>query len=84
MMPAIGVVAPIFVVVQALVSWFAYSEAKQHSSLSAPLVGISVFVSGVALAFILNGVVEVVGIEVLLILFYRLGLRVANRRSSAV
>jgi len=84
MMPAIGVVAPVFVVVQALISWFAYSEAKQHGSLSALLVGIAVFVLGVTLAFILDGILEVVGIELLLILLYRLGLRVTKHRSSTV
>jgi hypothetical protein len=82
-MPAIGILAPIFVVVQALISSFVYSEAKRYGSLSALVAGISVFVWGVALAFVLNGALEIVVGELLLILVYLLGQRVGQRRSSA-
>jgi len=82
-MPAIGLGTPLFVVVQALISSFVYVEVKPFGRLSAVVAGISVFVLGVALALALNGVLEIVGVELLLVLGYRLGQRVLERRVSS-
>ena len=82
-MPAIGIIAPVFVVVQALISSFVYSEVKPYGSLPAFTAGTSVFILGVALAFVLDGVLEIVGVELLTILIYFFGQRVVERRFSA-
>jgi hypothetical protein len=82
-MPALGIGALIFLVVQALISSFVYSEAKKYGSRSAVVVGVSVFVLGVGLAFILSTIIELVAVELFLILIYLLVVNAAERRSAS-
>ncbi|ADQ69217.1 sporulation control protein (plasmid) [Halogeometricum borinquense DSM 11551] len=82
-MLAFGIGTPIFLVVQALISWFVYSEAKKYGSRSPVVVGASVFVLGVGLAFVFSTVIELVVVELLVILIYLLGVHAAKRRSAS-
>jgi hypothetical protein len=82
-MPAFGIGTPIFLIVQALISSFVYSEAKEYGSRSPLVVGVSVFLLGVGLAFVFSTVVGLVAVELLVILIYLLGVHVANGRSSS-
>jgi len=83
-MPAFGIGTPVFLVVQALISWFVYSETNSYGARSPVVVGISVFVLGVAVAFLFNTVVELVGVELLLVLLYLAVQTVLRRRASSV
>ena len=80
-MPAFGIGTPIFLVAQALVSSFVYAEAKKYGSRGPLLVGISVFVVGVVLAFVFNTVIELLVVELLIILIYLLGVHTAKQGS---
>lgn len=80
-MPASGIGTLIFLVVQALISSFVYSEAKKYGSRSPLVAGISVFVLGVALAFVFSTIIELVAVELLIILIYLIGVHAAKRRS---
>lgn len=80
-MPAFGIGTPIFLLVQALISRFVYSEEKKYDSHSPLVAGVSVFVLGVGLTFVFSTVIELVVIELLVILIYLLGMHAAKRRS---
>jgi hypothetical protein len=82
-MPAFGIGTPLFLIAQALISSFVYSEAKKYGSRSPLVVGVSVFVLGVGLAFILSTVIELVAVELLVIFIYLLGVNAAKRRSAS-
>jgi sulfite exporter TauE/SafE len=79
-MPAFGLGTPIFLVAQALVSSFVYRESKKYGSRSPLVVGIAVFVLGVALAFVFSTVLPIVAVELLVVLIYLIGTRAAKRR----
>lgn len=81
--PAIGIGALVFLLVQALLSWFVYAETKQYGSRSPLVAGISVFVLGVALAVVFGTVVELLVVELLVVLLYHVGVRRSGRRSVA-
>lgn len=80
-MPAFGIGTPIFLVAQALISSFVYSEAKKYGSRSPLVAGVSVFILGVGLAFVFSTVVELVVVELLVICIYLLGVHAAKGRS---
>lgn len=82
-MPAFGIGTPIFLIAQGLISLFVYSEAKKYSFRFPLIVGISVFVLGVAAAFVFRTVIELVGIELILILLYHIAQVVLRRRASS-
>ena len=82
-MPAFGLGAPIFLVVQGLVSSFVYSEAKKYGARSPVVVGIDVFVLGAVAAFVFSTIIGVVAVEVLGILLSLLGVTAAKRRSTS-
>lgn len=81
-MPAIGVGTPVFLVVQALVSAFVYSEASAYRSSSAILLGFAAFGLGVALVVVLGTVLEIVAIELGAILLSLLGRRASRLQPS--
>ncbi|RDI69980.1 sporulation control protein [Halopelagius longus] len=80
-MPAFGIGSLVFLVGQALVSSFVYSQAEKYGSRSPLVVGVSAFVLGVAAAFVFRTIVELAVIELLIVLLYLVGLRVSKRRS---
>ena len=80
-MPAFGIGTPIFLIVQALISSFVYSEAKEYGSRSPLVVGISVFLLGVGFAFIFSTVVGLVAVELLVIFIYLIGVHAGKGRS---
>lgn len=82
-MPGFGIGTPIFLIVQALISSFAYSKAKKYGSRSPLVAGVSVFVLGVGIAFIFSTVIELVAGELLVILIYLLGVNAAKRRFAS-
>ena len=82
-MPALGLGTPVFLVVQALIATFVYYEADKYGSRAPLVVGLSVFVGGVALAIVFSTVVEVVAAELLALLVYLVGVRAAKRQSAS-
>ena len=78
-MPAISLA---FVIIQALISVFVYAGAKQYRSGSPLIAGLTMFVLGIALIFVLNTVVQLVVVETLIALAYFAGLR--NSRQSSI
>lgn len=82
-MVAFGIGAPIFLIVQALISSFVYSEAKKYGLRSPLVAGVSVFVLGVGLAFVFSTIIELVAVELLGILIYFIGMNAAKRRSAS-
>ena len=80
-MPAFGIGTPIFLIVQVLISSFVYSEAKEYGSLSPAVVGVSVFLLGVGLAFVFSTVVGLIIVELLVISIYLLGVHTGKGRS---
>lgn len=80
-MAAFGIGFLTFIVVQALISSFVYSEAKEYGSRSPLVVGVSAFVLGVGLAFVFDTVIGLVVVELLVIFIYLLGVHTAKRRS---
>ena len=82
-MPAFGIGTPIFLIVQAFISSFVYSEAKKYGSRSSLVAGVSVFVLGVVVAFVFRTVIELVAVELLAIIIYLLGVNAAKRRSAS-
>jgi len=80
-MPAFGIGTPIFLIAQALISLFVYSEAKEYGSRSPLVVGVSVFLLGVAFAFVFSTVIGFVGVELLVIFIYLLGVHAGKGRS---
>jgi hypothetical protein len=80
-MPSFGIGTPIFLIVQALISSFVYSEAKENGSRSPLVVGVSVFLLGVGFAFVFSTVVGVVAVELLVIFIYLLGVHAGKERS---
>ncbi|WP_324757892.1 hypothetical protein [Haloarcula montana] len=82
-MPAFGLGFLVFLVVQAFISSFVYSEAKESGSRSPLVAGVSVFLLGVGLAFVFSTVVGVVVVEFVGIFIYRIGVHAANGRSAS-
>jgi len=80
-MPAFGIGTPIFLIVQALISSFVYSEAKEYGSRSPLVVGVSVFLLGMGFAFVFSTVVGFVAVELLVLFIYFLGVHAGKRRS---
>lgn len=80
-MPAFGIGTPIFLIVQALISSFVYSEAEEYGSRSPLVVGVSVFLLGVGFAFVFSTVVGVVAVELLVLFIYLLGVHAGKGRS---
>ena len=80
-MPAFGSGTPIFLIAQALISSFVYSEATEYGSRSPLVVRVSVFLLGVGFAFIFSTVVGFVAVELLVIFIYLLGVHAGKGRS---
>jgi Co/Zn/Cd efflux system component len=82
-MPALGIGALLFGVAQAIISWYVYSEAKDHG-LHPPVVpALILFVLGVLAVLVLEGVVGVIILELLLIALYVVAQSLKSRASSA-
>lgn len=71
-MPLFGIDTAMLLVVQAPISAFVYHEAKRYPILPPLLVGSSVLILGICLAFILNTFIGVVTVELFIIFIYRL------------
>jgi hypothetical protein len=82
-MPAIGIGTPVFLVIQALISTYVYSEAKEYGSRSPSVVGISVFILGAAFAIAFNTAIGLVMAELIIILIYLIGVRVGKQGSTS-
>jgi len=78
-MPAIGIGTPIFLVAQALISSYVYSEAKEYGSRSPAVVGVSVFTVGAAFAVAFNTAVGLIMAELIIIFIYKVGVRVGKQ-----
>ena len=77
-MPAISLV---FIIVQALIAVFVSAGAKQYGSRSPLVAGLTMFVLGIGLMYVLNTIGQLVVIESMIVLAYFVGLR-ASRQSS--
>ena len=77
-MPAISLV---FIIAQALISVLVSAGAKRYGSHSPLVAGLTMFVLGIALIFVLNTFFQLVVVEALIALVYFAGLR-ASRQSS--
>jgi len=71
-MPTISL---IFTIVQALISVFVSAGAKQYGSHSPLVVGLTMFVLGVALIVVLNTIFQLLVVETVITLVYFAGLR---------
>jgi len=81
-MPALGIGLPIFLLVQAAIAWFSYSEIAHSNKTVAALIGLCVFVVPVTLAFWSGEVVDLVFTELVLLCVYLLIRELSNRRLS--
>ena len=70
-----------FIILQVMISVFVYAGAKQYGSHFPLGAGLTMFVLGIALIFVLNTIVQLLVVETLIPLVYFAGLR-DSRQSS--
>ncbi|AFO57745.2 hypothetical protein NJ7G_2514 [Natrinema sp. J7-2] len=82
-MVALGIGAPVFLVIQGLISVFVYLELQNYSFSSRLVTGITIFVLGVVAAVVLGSIMEVISAEILAIFVYLFVQMAFRRRSSS-
>ncbi|AFZ71478.1 hypothetical protein [Natronobacterium gregoryi] len=81
-MPAIGIGAPIYLVVQAFIARFVYREAVAHDRRSPLVIGISAFVFSIVAALLVESVFLVVLVQAVAIGLYLIG--VSRNRPNTI
>lgn len=82
-MPAIGLGLPLFLLSQAVISVVATRQARTFGAQSPRVVGLAVFVLGVAVVFALGGVLEPLLVEVFALAVVAALQRRRHRRPAA-
>ncbi|WP_222918656.1 sporulation control protein [Natrinema sp. SYSU A 869] len=69
-MAAIGIGAPIYAGIQALLSGYVYREAKHHDRRSPLILAGTTFVFGIAAAIVMSGILLVLVVQAIALVLY--------------